>query len=116
MLIFLAGQVNLAWAMHYCGEVLIESELTVYPHSHECCSEEAQADADCCEDQVSQADSDDYFQKSEIKQSLSPEFVLAYVLTWIGSVDADVEASQGFYYHAEVPTRNLQVLHQIFLI
>ncbi len=116
MLTFLAGQVNLAWAMHYCGEELVASELTVDPDSHDCCGDESETTPDCCEDQISQADSDDHFQKSELKQSISPEFVLAYVLTWIGSFEADVESARGDFYYADIPIPDLQILHQTFLI
>lgn len=76
LLIFFAGQVNLAWATHYCEGKKVASELTVSPKNHSCCDGNTEGFKDCCEDQITQADSDDFFKKSEANNSITPEFLL----------------------------------------
>ncbi|RIW17084.1 hypothetical protein D0X99_04820 [Algoriphagus lacus] len=116
LLIFFAGQVNLAWAKHYCDEKLISSGLTINPESHDCCDSESKVPMDCCENEIAQADSDDFFKKSEIKTQISPEFVLAYVFTiaGFGSTEADILIPNRYF--PDIPIPDLLVLHQTFLI
>jgi hypothetical protein len=116
LLIFFAGQVNLAWAKHYCDDKLVSSEVTINPKAHDCCGSESKIPMDCCEDEIAQADADDFFKKSEIKTQISPEFVLAYVLTIgnFGSIETDFLTPS--HYFPDIPIPDLQVLHQTFLI
>ncbi len=80
---FLLGQVNLVWANHYCGDDLKSSEITFNPEKGHCCGGEDASPMDCCESEVTQPDSDDFFGKSDVKFDISPEFVLAYVVSLI---------------------------------
>lgn len=116
LLIFFAGQVNLAWASHYCEDILVSSELTLNPKAADCCGSEAKVPMDCCEDEIAQADADDFFKKSEIKTQISPEFVLAYLITFAGieSIKSDFHSYSP--YSPDIPIPDLQVLHQTFLI
>lgn len=116
LFIFFAGQINLAWASHFCGDKLVSSELTLNPKSSDCCGSEAKTPMDCCEDEVSQADSDDFFKKTEIKTQISPEFVLAYVLSVVDFEEIEADFLTPTHYFPDIPIPDLQVLHQIFLI
>lgn len=116
LFIFFAGQVNLAWAKHYCDEKLVSSELTITPKAHDCCGSESKVPMDCCEDEIAQADSDDFFKKSEIKTQVSPEFVLAYLLTLASFGSIEAEFLVPTHYFPDIPIPDLQVLHQTFLI
>lgn len=116
LLIFFAGQVNLAWASHFCGEELVSSELTVNPKTADCCGSDAKLPMDCCEDEITRVDSDDFFKKSELKSQVSPEFVLALVFSFarFDSIEADLEAPTAYF--PDIPIPDIQVLHQTFLI
>jgi hypothetical protein len=116
LFVFFAGQVNLAWAKHYCDEKLVSSELTVNPKSHDCCGSENSAPMDCCEDQIAQADSDDFFEKSEIKTQVAPEFILSYLLTGFGNAVIIPDFSPFYQYISDIPIQDLQVMYQTFLI
>jgi hypothetical protein len=116
LFIFFAGQVNLAWAEHFCGDKLVSSELTVTPKAHDCCGSEPSAPMDCCEDEITQADSDDFFKKSEIKSQISAEFVLAYVISYLGIDAFEADFLSPVSYFPDIPIPDLQVLHQNFLI
>jgi hypothetical protein len=115
LLIFFAGQVNLAWATHYCEGKKVASELTVSPKDHSCCGDSEDA-KDCCEDQISKADSDDFFKKSEVNNSITPEFVLlvTYILQRFAS--ADTTFQNNFSYSPDWICSDRVVLHQTFLI
>lgn len=116
LLIFFAGQINLAWASHFCGDELVSSELTVNPKSADCCGSDSKAPMDCCEDEIAQADADDFFKKSEIKTQISPEFVLTYVLTYVGIDAIETDFQTPSTYFPDIPIPDIQVLHQTFLI
>lgn len=116
LLIFFAGQVNLAWASHYCEDKLVSSELTLNPKAADCCGSDAKVPMDCCEDEIAQADSDDFFKKSEIKTQISPAFVLAYVLTYVGIDTFETDLQTPTPYFPDIPIPDIQVLHQTFLI
>ncbi len=116
LLIFFAGQVNLAWASHYCEDELVSSELTLNPKPTDCCGSEAKVPMDCCEDEIAQSDADDFFKKSEIKTQISPAYVLAYVLTYVGIEAIETDFQTPSSYFPDIPIPDIQVLHQTFLI
>lgn len=116
LFVLFAGQVNLAWAEHYCDEKLVSSELTINPKAHDCCGSEGSAPMDCCEDQIAQADSDDFFDKSGIKTQVAPEFILSYVLTAFGNIEIVPGSTPFSNYFSDIPIPDLQVLYQTFLI
>lgn len=116
LLAFFSGQINLAWAEHFCGDQLVTSKLTIQPESIDCCGSDAKVPKDCCENEIAQADSDDFFKKSEIKTQISPAFVLTYVLTYVGiaAIEPDFETLPSYF--PDLPIPDYQVLHQKFLI
>ncbi|OOG76839.1 hypothetical protein [Algoriphagus sp. A40] len=116
LLIFFAGQINLAWASHFCGDKLVSNELTLNPKSADCCGSDSKVPMDCCEDEIAQADADDFFKKSEIKTQISPEFLLSYVLTYVGIDAIETDFQTPSPYFPDIPISDLQVLHQTFLI
>lgn len=116
LLIFFAGQVNLAWATHYCGGMKVASELTVSPIDHSCCDGDSEDSNDCCEDQISQADSDDFFKKSEVNSSITPEFVLLAAFLIQGFAPSNSTFDNFYSYSRDWICTDRVVLHQTFLI
>lgn len=116
LLFFVMGQVNLAWATHYCGDQLISSEVSLAPEKSDCCGDESTANMDCCEDEVTVADADDFFGKSDIQIDLSPDFAIAFVVTFFNlelpfsTQEWDREAPEN------LPQLDLTILYQTFLI
>lgn len=118
LLFFLIGQVNLTLAAHYCGDELKSAEVTVAPEKTDCCGEgmSKTADPDCCSDNYTSSDSDDYFGKSQLQVELSPVFIVAYVLT-VPTVQSDiVQISNPGYLFPDRPLPDLTILYQSFLI
>ncbi|WP_139316551.1 HYC_CC_PP family protein [Algoriphagus marinus] len=117
LLFFLLGQVNLSWAKHYCGDELIDSEVTFSPEKSDCgASSAAEVPEDCCKDQITTVDADDHFSKSEIKVHLSAEFVFAYTLSFLSPLTFDNQPQQLDIYYEDHPLPDLYLLHQTFLI
>nr|WP_310105342.1 hypothetical protein [Algoriphagus sp. 4150] len=118
LLFFLTGQVNLTLAAHYCGDELKSTEVSVAPGKTDCCGTNASktSDPDCCSDEYTSSESDDYFGKAQFQVQLSPEFVLAYVLTFPGIQLEAVQISNPEYLFPDRPIPDLNILHQTFLI
>lgn len=118
LLFFLTGQVNLTLAAHYCGDELKSTEVTVTPEKADCCGADGSktTDPDCCSDEYTSSDSDDYFGKTQFQVQLSPEFVLAYVLTIPDVFFENIEISTTEYLFPDRPIPDLNVLYQSFLI
>ncbi|MEP0713617.1 hypothetical protein [Algoriphagus sp.] len=118
LLFFLTGQINLTLAAHYCGDELKSTEFTIAPEKTDCCGVELSLanDPGCCSDEYASAESDDYFGKADFQIHLSPDFVLAYVMTIPGQEAAELLPSRSVYLFPDRPTPDLTILHQSFLI
>ncbi|UZD22754.1 hypothetical protein PBT90_04885 [Algoriphagus halophytocola] len=118
LLFFLAGQVNLTLAAHYCGDELKSAAVTIAPEKTDCCGTDSAniPDTDCCTDEYASSDSDDYFGKAQFQTQLSPDFLLAYVLTIPGIQWEDEELTRSEYLFPDKPTPDLTILYQSFLI
>gem|GEM_PF-758132 len=116
LLFFLTGQVNLTLAAHYCGDELKSTEVTISPEKTDCCGADITANPDCCTDEYASSDSDDFFGKTQFQIQLSPEFVLAYVLTIPGNLIEDIQVSNPEYLSPDRTIPDLIILHQSFLI
>jgi hypothetical protein len=118
LLFFLMGQINLTLAAHYCGDELKSTQITVAPESHDCCdtSSNEKADPDCCNDQLATSDSDQYFGKASFQVDLSPEFVLAYILTFESLFVEESSSSHSVNQVLDRTILDLCILHQSFLI
>lgn len=116
LLFFLTGQINLTLAAHYCGDELKSTEVSIAPEKTDCCGAKMNQDPDCCTDEYASSDSDDYFGKAQFQIQLSPEFVLAYVLTVPGVQLETIQLSNPEYLFPDRPIPDLNILHQSFLI
>lgn len=118
LLFFLTGQINLTLAAHYCGDELKSTEIGIAPENSDCCSSDqgVNIDPNCCSDKYTASDSDDYFGKAQFQVHLSPDFVLAYVLTIPGIEVEDISLSNTHYLLSDRPSPDLNILHQSFLI
>lgn len=116
LLFFLTGQINLTLAAHYCGDELKSTEVSIAPERTDCCGADINQDPDCCTDEYASSDSDDYFGKAQSQVQISPEFVLAYVLTIQGLSIEDTEDSNPEFLYPDLPIPDLNILHQSFQI
>ena len=117
LLFFLTGQINLTLAAHYCGDELKSTEIGIAPENSDCCSsdEGVNIDTNCCSDKYTASDSDD-FGKAQFHVQLSPDFVIAYVLT-IPEIEVELISLPNTYYlFPDRPSPDLNILHQSFLI
>jgi hypothetical protein len=116
LLFFFLGQVNLSWAKHYCGDILITSEVSVAPEKSDCCGDESTKIIACCEDQITTANSDDHFSRSAFQVSVSPDFVVAYTFSFFSVLIPETAYSPCQIDHQNIPIPDFQLLHQYFLI
>ena len=118
LLFFLMGQVNLTWAKHFCGDKLVSSKVTLAVEGHDCCESEkgSTAPMDCCEDEISTADSDDFFGKTDFQVKIPPEFILASVFVFGFSPVENKLAEQPEFEFPDKPIPDLNILYQTFLI
>ncbi|MCE7053416.1 hypothetical protein LZF95_01920 [Algoriphagus sp. AGSA1] len=117
LLFFLAGQFNLTLAAHYCGDELKSTEVTIVPEKQECCGDEGRTiEPDCCFDEYASSESDDYFGKADFQIEISPEFILAYVLTIPGHQLEDIQLIDSDCLFPQRPTPDLNILYQSLLI
>lgn len=99
LLVFIAGQINLTWADHYCGKRIVKSALML-GHGHldcgmmemmACDAEPSETDSeafktpDCCENAYYSAESDEYFSKSATSVQEIPFFILAFTYSLFDS-------------------------------
>lgn len=118
LLFFLMGQVNLTWAKHFCEDKLVSSKVTLAAKGHDCCESEkgSKVPMDCCEDEISTADSDDFFGKADFQVNISPEFVLAFAFVFGFSPAEKHLAEKPEFEFPDKPIPDLIILHQTFLI
>lgn len=118
LLFFLTGQINLTLAAHYCGDELKSTEVSIAPEKTDCCGVDLSSipDPECCSDEYTSSDSDDYFGKTQFQIQISPDFVLAYILTIPGIQSVSIELSNPEYLFPDRPIPDLNILHQSFLI
>ena len=116
LLFFMMGQVNLTWAMHYCGDELMSSEVSLAPEKSHCCGDEGTKSMDCCADEVTIADSDDFFGKTEINLDLSPSFVLVLAYSFFITPISIEEPQRYEIAQKGIPIPDLNILYQNFLI
>lgn len=112
------GQINLTWAKHFCEDELVSSKVTLAAEGLDCCESEkgSKVPMDCCEDEISTADSDDFFGKTDFQVKISPEFILAYAFVF-GFPPAEIlKVEQPEFDFPDKPIPDLTILHQTFLI
>lgn len=71
---------------------------------------------DCCDDQFTQSDSDEFFGKSKVSLEVNPSFVLAYTLVFFDGLNGDVKTTHFIIDDEDVPIPDYQILFQTFLI
>ena len=113
---FLMGQVNLTLASHFCGDELMSTELSIAKEKADCCGEEDKVPMQCCDDEVTQADADDYFGKSKVDIKVSPTFILAYALTIFPTSTIDTQAGEFNSDEEDFALPDYHILYQTFLL
>lgn len=130
LLIFIAGQVNLTWATHFCGKFAVQSsvslgidDLTCGMEEEFCCDEDDNEidgpiiiSEECCSNDYYSSNADDYFNKVESFTSQEVDFPIAYVLSFF---DLTFEIDEQNIFIASSPPliqSDQQVLYQSFLL
>jgi len=95
LIVFLAGQVNLTWASHYCGSFKVKSSMML-GHSHldcgmeetmECERETTQSGGmaveknNCCKTQYFSSDADNFFAGGKTSKPITVDFIIAFTST-----------------------------------
>jgi len=98
LFIFLAGQVNLTWATHFCGSFAVDSEMYFGIEKLSCgieediCCDENEINElsqpiitgeQCCSNDYYSSDSDEYFINNETVKDKQFTFIAAYTITLI---------------------------------
>ncbi|MCG8307239.1 MAG: hypothetical protein MI975_07580 [Cytophagales bacterium] len=136
LLIFIAGQVNLTWATHYCGKFAVERLVSLGVNKSSCCMEEENCcdeniccddktiDAavptiiseECCSNDYFSSNTDDFFIKSESGNNAQILFVAAYVSSLHKHVDhPDFKRTQTKEFSFLIAP-DKQVFYQTFLL
>lgn len=131
-LIILSGNMGFSIATHYCGDMVMESQLMLGQHDLDCgmaemekaCSTEYEElslkKRNCCEDHYLSIDiEDDFFQSIE-KITFDTEFVFITIPSSSQLFELSFENEQEKEYcnHSPPPilTQDFQVLYQTFLL
>lgn len=129
LLIFIAGQVNLTWVTHYCGNFAIDNSISLGEEKltcgmlEYCCNEESGdadgpviANEDCCSNDFYSVDCDAFFNKAENSIENKVIFTASFVIAFF-----NLTQNIGDYVHFIASSPPLiqpdkQVLYQTFLI
>ena len=129
LLIFIAGQVNLTWATHYCGSFAVDTSISLGGEKmtcgmeEYCCSEESPnvdgpviVNEDCCSNDYHSVDADDYFTKMESSFDKQLLFSASFIVSLFDFSPNNDEL--GFYLASSPPLiqADRQVLYQNFLL
>lgn len=130
LFIFLAGQFNLTWGTHFCGQFAVErsvsfgeDHLSCGMEEDRCCDEDESEHSgpivlgeDCCSNDFYSSDADDFFFKTEGEQKTQLQFESAYTLSYYNPFqEAENKYSRTKNNCLLIPT-DRQVLHQTFLL
>jgi len=130
LFIFIAGQVNLTWATHFCGQYAVQSsvslgedDLSCGIEEESCCDEdEGKIDGpiitgeECCSNGYYSSDADDYFLKVD---SENDRFVQLYNIRTITFYPQFNFTEYNSYLAKDIPILippDKQVLFQTFLL
>jgi len=130
LLIFIGGQVNLTWATHFCGQLAVESTVSIGKdflscgmEGVTCCDEdfdenyEARIISDtCCSNDYYSSDSDDFFLKSESENAKQIQFTTTFISSIFKLYHQIEHHSFTIHEFANLITPEKQVLYQIFLL
>lgn len=92
LFIFIAGQVNLTWATHYCGKLAVQrtvsigtDDLSCGMGKESCCDEDENkfegaiiTSEECCSNDYYSSDADDYFLKADADNEKVVQFYKLY--------------------------------------
>jgi hypothetical protein len=130
LFIFIAGQVNLTWATHFCGELAVQrtvsigaNDLSCGMEKESCCDEDENGfegaiitSEECCSNDYYSSDADDFFLKAETESDQLVQFYTLYTISLykqLHSVDDHSFLTQNI--PILIPP-DKQVLYQTFLL
>lgn len=130
LFIFLAGQLNLTWASHFCGDFKVKSTVMLGVGNLDCGMEEKQScdmqektetsknciKVSCCENEYYSADIDDFFHASE--NSIAPLVLFAHTFLLFSFNNFSYEREQVYDNSTSPPLirADKQVWNQTFII
>jgi hypothetical protein len=128
--IFLSGQVNLTWATHFCGSLVVESavslgkaDLSCGMQMMSCCDEDSDENSgpfftneECCSNDYASSEADDFFDKSSNSNDKQALFVNAFLISILSFTQENDE--QTIFDDSSPPLIQVdrQVLYQTFLL
>ena len=130
LLIFIAGQVNLTLATHFCGKDAVDTAVSIGkdkmscgPEKGKCCDEDVEEVAgpvitsqECCSNDYYSSDADDYFIKTETGKDEQLLFVAICVTSFYNHTFFSHWKSFQTKNFSVLITPDKQVLYQSFLL
>lgn len=127
-LIFMSGQVNLTWAIHFCGSFEVENALSIGKTDlscgmaeMSCCDKEHHPHTDtsittgvCCSNDYYSSDSDDFFDKGASSTENQLVFDNLYDIPLLAYQPTHTTNFTTFISPAPPLQVDRQVLHQVF--
>ncbi len=128
LFIFIAGQVNLTWATHFCGKLAVQrtvsigtDDLSCGMEKESCCDEDENefegaiiTSEECCSNDYYSSEADDFFLKAETESDQLVQFYALYTISLykqLYSADDNSFLTQNIL----IPP-DKQVLYQTFLL
>ena len=128
-ILMLTGHLGFAVGTHYCMGIAVESKLMLSHEHMDCGMGEMDGDLEhegeseahlskipCCEDQYQNIDLEDDYKPVVGQSTLDLDFVAAFVISHIDLFFADQATPQFATYDPPPVTKDIPVLHQVFLI
>ena len=125
----LTGHLGFAVGTHYCGGFAVETQMMLGHRHLDCGMEDMDNECErnsntethfekipCCENDYLSLEVENEFKPSVEQSNLNVEFVAAFVISYMASLSTDQGNPQYTIYEPPLVTRDISVLHQVFII
>ena len=130
LLIFTAGQLNLTWATHFCGEFAVQNsvaigidDLSCGMEEESCCDEDSKeitgpiiTTEECCSNDYYSSDADDFFIKIESENDKQIQFITVYTVSLYKQLYSTEYKCYTTTNFPRLKSPERQVLYQTFLL
>ena len=130
--VILFSQFGLAVGTHYCEGLFVKTKLMI-GHAHLDCDDMSMGDMakdcdrksgpethldkkSCCENEYLSIDVENEFKLSIEQRAINLDFVAILAISYIDLFSADQEKPQYSAYNPPLVTKDISILHQVFLI
>lgn len=125
----LASHLGFAVGTHFCGGQAVESKFMIENEHLDCGMADMDKECEnksegrtyldkipCCQNKYLSIEIEDEFKPSLEQKALSLEFVAAFVVSYLDFFSVDEENGQLAEYDPPLVTRDISILHQVFII